>query len=80
MLTRRNLVQCKFCAKAGNTYSYRSYHAMPVRHPFALEDEDSQGGGHVYQSYTTGSMLFGDNIGAIFLLATDMAVSQLQEQ
>eukprot|EP00408_Alexandrium_pacificum_P026194 CAMPEP_0171181494 /NCGR_PEP_ID=MMETSP0790-20130122/14288_1 /TAXON_ID=2925 /ORGANISM="Alexandrium catenella, Strain OF101" /LENGTH=403 /DNA_ID=CAMNT_0011646433 /DNA_START=64 /DNA_END=1275 /DNA_ORIENTATION=- len=72
---RADLVKCKLCAVAGNDYSYCSYHAMPVRTLISIGAEGDQGGGHVCQGYTRGSMLFGDNFGDLFLLATDMAVT-----
>jgi hypothetical protein len=72
---RKDLITCKLCKKAGNNYKYCSYHAMPVRTLVSLGAEGDKGGGHVCQGYTTGSMLFGDNFGDLFLLVTDMAVT-----
>lgn len=70
---KKDLIKCKLCFRADNNYSFCAYHAMPVRTLVSLGADE--GGGHVCQGYTTGSMLFGDNAGDLFLLAADMAVS-----
>jgi len=71
---RKDIIKCKLCEKAGNDYSYCQYHAIPVSNLISIGD-GSEGGGHVCQGYTSGSMLFGDNIGDLFLLATEMAIT-----
>lgn len=70
---RKDLIACKLCQRAGNDYSFCAYHAMPVRYLPSTGAEE--GGGHVCQGYTIGSMLFGDNASDLFLLAGDMAVT-----
>lgn len=46
---------------------------MPVRHLLSIGADE--GGGHVCQGFTTGSILFGDSFSSLVELTCDMAVS-----